>query len=799
MLKAWDISSKVGSEEDAGTMWADFLKTHGYSPVQAFPPNTKAGTSRIVGDPEYQRKSSILNHLFKPTWKSHTYYVKTEKGNIPLYTKTRGIVAGTELRLWSGFQGIRDLLGDKIPDPTDDKKTISRRKTMDLDSPAKTALEAIDIIDEAKKKNPEFKGQKPPTNWASLFVGDIDAQEEWLEQNYPAYHQYLVETLHQPTSAETTLDDLDMDKGKARLLKKIERNIKRDFPKLSEEIYKEHAEIDNNKWIIVIFANNNLKPRAVKLGFVPIFKDDYFQTLQDSDEVSDYMKNALMQLKTEEAKLTGADSEYFIRAPQGKKIKPKVSKWLNKLKRSETMFDDIKKEDRDWYDLLKAKKDDEKGSAKKPINPDTEKDVMDRKLSDKELFSGDWEKDDRMKKDPLTGRKKTAPKSEKARGWASGNSTCCIIIKEAIGDFIQLSKPQIMKSFGRPKINSVIDENLLCMDMEKDWNYDNENIEELVFNFSGMETLDGDYFEGDGAIVIDPLTPAPFHKYAGQMSLLPKKQWQAEDIRQGRDAHHRSQEQNYGGTNKNLVQQFLRCEEGQMQEDDKKPINLRTGDEADVLEAFSDKGLDDVTLRKLRKKIEQIWVQRYGGDLRTMRQRSGRADMQQRWPHGYAVYWNAPGEDKLAEGETALSEKTDEEFTRERIDDYRDEMLRWKKGKETTDRRGLKTITAPTVERAYLTRNQAEVGIPDPKGSGRKTFIIWISEATDDLKEIVVNFKGQLASKGWADKAEFKDIKDADDKTMDKLNDIGGIPVLQHGDYFVPPQRIGEYLEDLLG
>ena len=799
MLKAWNIESMVTSEEGASKVWAKFLKPLGYSEIQAFPPNTKAGTSRIVGDPEFKRKSSILNHLFKPTWQSHTYYVDTETGKIPLYTKTRGIVPGTELRLWSGFQGIRDLIGDKIPDPKDDKKTISRRKTMDVDSPATTAIEAIDIIDEANKKNPEFKGNKPPTNWASLFAGDIDAQEEWLEANYPDYHKYLVETLHNPTSAESTLDELDMDKDKARLLRRIETNIKRDFPKLSDEIYKEHAELDNDKWVIVIFANNNLKPKAKRLGFRPIFKDDYFQTLQDSDEVSDYMKKALKQLQSEEAKLSGEDSEYFIRAPQGKKIKPKVSKWLNNLKRNKTMFDDIKKEDSDWYEVLKAKKDDERGSAKKPINPDNEKSIDERKLSRKELWSGDWEDDDRTKKDTLTGRKKTATKAEKARGWTAENSTCCIIIKEAIGDFIQLSRPQIMKSFGRPKINSVVDDVLPCMDMERDWNYDNKNLEELIFNFNGLETLDGDYFEGDGVVIINPLEPAPFHKYAGQLSLLPVKQWQAEDIRQGRDAHYRSQEQNYGGTNKNLVQQFLRCEEGQMQEDDKKPLNLRTGDEADVLEAFSDKGLDEVTLRKLRKKIEQIWVQRYGGDVRTMRGRSGRADMKARWPHGFAVYWNAPGEDKLTEGETALSEKTDEEFTRERIDDYRDEILRWKKGKKVRDRQGIETIQAPKVDRPYLTGNQAEVGIPDPKGSGRKSFIIWISEATDDLKEVVVNFKGQLANKGWADKVEYKDIKDADDKMLDKLNDIGSIPVLQHGDYFVPSHKIGAYLEDLLG
>ena len=797
MLKAWNISSKVGSESEAATMWAEFLKTHGYSPVQAFPPNTKAGTSRIAGDAEFQRKSSILNHLFRPTWKSHTYYVKTGKGNIPLYTKTRGIVAGTELRLWSGFQGIRDLLGDKIPDPKDDKKTISRRKTMDVESPAKTAIEAIEIIDEAKKKNPEFTGNKPPTNWASLFVGDVDDQEEWLEANYPDYHKYLVETLHKPTSATMTLDELNMTPEKARLLSKIESSIKSDFPKLSEEIYKEHVELDNNKWIIVIFANNNLKPRAERLGFVNLFANDYFQTLLDSDEVSDFMKKAIQQLQSEEAKLTGADSEYFIRAPQGKKIKPKVSKWLNKLKRSETMFDDIKKEDRDWYDLLKAKGDDEKGSSKKPINPDDEKDIAERKLSDKELYSGDWELDDRSKKDPITGRKKTATVSEKARGWATGNTTCCIIIKEAIGDFIQLSRPDIMRSFGRPGINNMIDEVIPCMDMERDWNYDNEDLEELVFNFSGMETLGGDYYEGDGVVVINPLEPAPFDKYAGQMTLIPTKRWQKEDVRQGRYAPSGSKEANYGGHNKNLVQQFLRCEEGQMSEDDKKPLNLRTGDEADVLEAFSDKGLDETTLRKLRKKIEQIWVQRYGGRLPL---RKYKAQMQQVWPHGYAVYFNFPGEDKLLPGEVALSEKTDEEFTRERIDDYRDELLRWKKGKQHTDRYGKVTIDAPTVSRDYLSGDKATSrGIPDPKGSGRKPVIIWISEATDDQKEMLVRLKGQIAEAGWASKVDYKDIKDADDNTTSKIQDIGGIPVLQHGSHFVPPQRIGSYLEDLFG
>jgi len=798
MLKAWKISSKVGSEEDAGTMWADFLKTHGYSPVQAFPPNTKAGTSRIAGDAEFQRKSSILNHLFKPTWKSHTYYAKTKKGNIPLYTKTRGIVAGTELRLWSGFQGIRDLLGDKIPDPKDDKKTISRRKTMDVESPTKTAIEAIEIIDEAKKKNPEFTGNKPPTNWASLFAGDVDAQEEWLEENYPDYHKYLVETLHKPTSAESTLDELVMTPEKARLLRKIESSIKRDFPKLSEEIYKEHVELDNNKWIIVIFANNNLKPRAEGLGFVNLFAKDYFQTLQDSDEVSDYMKKALQQLQSEEAKLTGADSEYFIRAPQGKKIKPKVSKWLNKLKRSETVFDDIKKENSDWYELLKAKKDDEKGSSKKPIDPDNEGNIRDRKIQDKELWSGDWEKDENMKVDPTTNRKRTAPESEKARGRTAENTTCCIIIKEAIADFIQLSKPAIMNGFGRPGIRSLIDENLPCMDMEREWNLENESLGEIVFNFNGMETLDGDYFEGDGTVVINPLEPAPFDKYAGQLTLLPKQRWQAEDIRQGRDVRgYGSHEQNYGGPHLTLVQQFLRCEEGQMSEDDKKPLNLRTGDEADVLDAFSDKGLDEMTLRRLRKKIAQIWVQRYGGrDSTPAMMRREEEKMKRVWPHGHAIYFNRPGQQKLDSGQVSLSEKTEEEFTRERVDDYLDEILRWKKSKK--DHRGR--LVSPKVDRDYLRPEVAtERGIPDPKGSGRKPVIIWVMLDTDDQKEHVNELKGEIALNGWADKIEWKEVKDADDTTVSEINKLGVLPVLQHGTHFVSGKVLGAYLEDLFG
>ena len=55
---------------------------------------------------------------------------------------------------------------------------------------------------------------------------------------------------------------------------------------------------------------------------------------------------------------------------------------VNFVEEPETMFDDINKEDGDWYEVLKAKDDDEKGSSKKPRNPDKEGDISEDQSRD---------------------------------------------------------------------------------------------------------------------------------------------------------------------------------------------------------------------------------------------------------------------------------------------------------------------------------------------------------------------------------------------------------------------------------
>ena len=798
LLKALGVGSERGSEEDAQKLWIKYLGDLGFKPDQAFPDNMTKGTDRVFGNVKTGRKTSIMHHIFNPTFYTRTYY-DLEHG-VPLYSRTKGVISKkSELVLWAGIVGMRDVVGNRFPREDDDRRTDIYREG----HPALGGKKQQPIMIEASKilsqEGKEFTGEKPDK--MPKFKSE-DEQEDWIETNYPEWHKWLVENLHLPVESIGYLEDLGVSKDRADLLALVAKITPKGlFDKLLDDAVKE----DNEKWQIVIIANKKIKGKIKDRGFVSLFSDNYAQDIIDSDEVSEYIKTSVKKLQSKEGELSGEDSEYFIRAPQGKKIKPKVSKWLNNLKRNETMFDDINKEDGDWYEVLKAKDDDEKGSSKKPRNPDKEGDISEREVREKDLWAGDWEVDDRMKPDKLTGRKKTAPKSEKARSWSQENSNCCIIIKDAIGDYIELSDPDIKKHFGREGINRLIDESLPCMDMEREWNLQNENVEEIIINFNGRETISGDYYEGDGTIILDPLKKAPFDRYAGQLTLLPKKRWEKEDMQ--RDRH--GDMVNYGGDHLNLVEQFLRCEEGQMSEGDKKPLNLRTGDDADVLEAFSDKGLDEIEHRRLKKKIEQIWVQRFGG--RNI-QREAKV-MEKIWPHGHALYWNKPGTHKLADGEVSLSEKTEEEFIRERVDDYIDEIMRWKKGKpRQRDRYGYQrgggpqigpaylyhNIDSPQVKRDYLS-DPLNRGIPDPKGSGKKRVIIWIMDDTPDQQAEVSRLKGLIAQEGYANKVGWKSINDADDATLSKINDLGVIPVLQHGQTFIPGSELGEYLRDLFG
>ena len=102
LLKALGVGSERGSEEDAQKLWIEYLGDLGFKPDQAFPDNMTKGTDRVFGNVKTGRKTSIMHHIFNPTFYTRTYY-DLEHG-VPLYSRTKGVISKkSELVLWAGI------------------------------------------------------------------------------------------------------------------------------------------------------------------------------------------------------------------------------------------------------------------------------------------------------------------------------------------------------------------------------------------------------------------------------------------------------------------------------------------------------------------------------------------------------------------------------------------------------------------------------------------------------------------------------------------------------------------------
>ena len=350
ILKAMGIGVEIGDEASAQKLWSKWLNKFGYHPQQAFPDNITQGTNRVTykgdaGASETGRKSTIVNHLFNPTYKTYTYY-DLDSG-IPLMTRTRGVTKG-DLVAWAGIIGFRDVLGRRIPEKENPLKTTIVR-TLNGKPIIKEIFRLNKVLE---RKGKSFRGNKPrgtknPENpnepwWEGLPIGaDENTKEQWLESNYPEYHKWLVENLHQPLEAKETLQKLGMSKDKVEFLKIVDELTP---PDLLQTVINKAIEMDNDKWHIVVLSNDtgHLRTLMMNAGFHELTDEVYAVLL--NDKLSSFMQEALEAIGSKHGKLTGEKSSYYIRQIGGGDILK--ADWFNTLK----VFDTPDKDDEEEED-----------------------------------------------------------------------------------------------------------------------------------------------------------------------------------------------------------------------------------------------------------------------------------------------------------------------------------------------------------------------------------------------------------------------------------------------------------------
>jgi len=362
----------ISDEAETAMYWHKWLERFGYTITQGFPTNVQGETSRIT-----HSDGSVFQRAFSPIFTCFTF-IHVETG-IPLYTKTIG--RSGKLILWAGFLGIKDIIANRTP--TKNPKLTNIRDRADT-SAANELYYSSRALDEAEgnvKQNPKFAGKAPPDNWGRNM--SVEEQENYLEQNFPEYHKFLIRELHRPIEAKDILTQLNATKSKADFVRKVMDITKVENPRQKvDEWALEHSK---GRWVLTILANERLQEQYPSLGFYEL-TPEYLDILLNSRDVPKKIKNKLAKTKDFEL----ATSKYFIRAPKGEKI----------------MKGNI--DDDDWFRLIKNKDED------------------------------DWEIDE-TNKDPITGGMASmiATSLEEARGgFVSRDTRCCTNLKELLKDYL---------------------------------------------------------------------------------------------------------------------------------------------------------------------------------------------------------------------------------------------------------------------------------------------------------------------------------------------------------------------------
>jgi len=688
ILKAMGIAVSVGTEKSAQKLYADFLKPFGFTDVQSFTPNWKVGTDRVkegVG-----KKGTILASLFNPRFVTYTYYAM--ENNIPLYTRTRGEI-NSELSVWGGVVGMYDVAGSRFPTSNPKKNKIQR--TIHGKSTAKEIIRAHNIL---QREGDKFNGKMPPSNWTSNL--STEEQDDYLEENFPEYHKYLIENLHQPIEANSFLDELKVTAGRAAFVTKVYDLIKVKYPGLKDRVFDEATKVDNNKWQIVVIANPNAKGEVTKRGFVLLDNKYLTQLMSDkSGKVSDYIKSALTRINSKAGKLVGENSEYFIRAPGGESIEPIVkSGWLNTL-RGENMFDDIKKSTvPSWYDVLKFKGPfddkedarDKEGKDKMPTGgggSDKPKKPKDSTESGKiyedanpKGWKDDWKKERGI--DPITGKRTNVSDMDRQTGLASTDTPCCAEIRQYIKDFVTLTArppPVVAK-----QIEEWIDSNILCKDIEEAMSkehYTKDDQQQTVrgtgkyadgflipLEFSDYEAED--IVDNPKKIMVEANTPSFFAMVAGKLSFIPKEKWAIKEEPNKRSRFGGGKPRGQGYT---LGMHYHECLTGRQKSPTTEATELDNKEfYADVSDTYKDKMREEEEIKDAYQLRGGILLPGGRPDWNTYRKKM--PDLFNRWTQLSLI---SPDSE---EGYLTTSELTDNEKVREEIWDYIDEMS----GKVTT-------------------------------------------------------------------------------------------------------------------
>ncbi len=820
LLKALGIGREVGTEDEAQALWLETLGALGYKSQQAFPDNMTKGTDRLLGDPTIGRTTSVVDHVFKPRFITKTYY-DLETG-VPLYSRTKGVLGNPELVLWAGIVGMRDVLGNRFPKSDDDKRTDIYREG----HPALGGKKQQPVMIEASKilsrEGQPFTGEKPDE---LPSFDSLDEQEEWLETNYPEYHKWLVENLHMPIEAQGNLDKLGVSKDRADLLRLVDEITPKN---LIDTVFDDAVKEDNDKYQIVLIANDGVKSKVTDRGFVRIFSDDYYRTLMDSDEISDYVKLALEKINSDEGRVIGAKSEYFIRLPQGAKLKSKVAKWLNELKVGKTMFDNEKK-DSEWRNIIK-------NEGKK--GADEQATISQR--SKGSMYQDDWEVEGEL--DRFTALPKDAAKVVREKGVASEDTNCCLLVKDNIQDYIRFENPRIHQVFGTDRVRQIISEQLTCPDIEEMFVDEGRRTGEvknqqgtilyrgrlpqkdIVIDFEDQMTPKGKPYKAGGTakVTIDIHRPAPFMMHAGKGSLTPKMAYTLMDFeydtRGYGDRDTPARQKPGSGMSYSLVDIYLICKTGEIQVPGSKKIRLRTGDESENLSYYEDVGMDMKVSQKTKDMIISTWVRSYGGNPISLQRGqlspAELAKMKKEWPDGHAMY---RGEKQVSDtGKVTVREMNLNERMRESFWDDEDELSRFlheKKMKEKYPNRPDMWGKAPRVDRGHSDmsrspdkklsleeREKRGWGLKDYDVATRKRMTIWtkIPDAGEDTTfyDSLLDMLDSLDANALVG---IKDISELDtkDPIQEKISEMTTFPVLQHGSQLITTD-IGKYIKDRL-
>jgi len=724
ILKAMGIAISVGTEKSAQKMYADFLKPFGFTDVQSFTPNWKVGTDRVSDGAN--KKGTILATLFNPRFVTYTYYAM--ENNIPLYTRTRGEI-NSELSVWGGVVGMYDVAGSRFPTSNPKKNKVQRMTNGK--STAKEIMRAHNIL---QRKGDIFDGKMPPSNWESNL--STEQQEDFLEENYPEYHRYLIENLHQPIEANNFLEELKVTVGRAAFVTKVYELIKVKYPDLKDRVFDEATKVDNNKWQIVVIANPNAKADVTNRGFVTLDNEYLTQLMNDkSGKVSDYIKSALTQINSKAGTLVGENSEYFIRAPGGESIEPIVkSGWLNTL-RGKNMFDDIKKSTvPSWYDVLKFKGPfDDKEDARDKDNkdklpagggPNKTPDKKDKDSSESgriyedanpKGWKDDWKKERGI--DKVTGKRTSVSDMQREAEMVGTDSPCCAEIRQYIKDFVTLTirpNPIVAK-----QIEDWIDSNIECKDIEEAMStehYVDSDDMQAMSTITGQDDktnavrgtgkyADGflipvefsdyeaqDIVDNPKKIMVEANTLNFFAMVAGKLSFLPKKKWAIIDSNQSRRSNAPR------GEGYSLGMHYHECISGRQKSSKTEASEL---DNKDFYRDMANTTKEKIAEEEEIKDAYQLrgGVLLPGGRPNWAKDKKKYPDLFTRWTQLSLI---SP---KDEEGYITEDEMTDNEKARERVWDYIDEMS----GKETSqEERQARRKDNPLDDYEYYSKEEEE-------------------------------------------------------------------------------------------